>query len=121
MLARSRLNRVFLGLSVLVFCNACSAGPYIDELRSTDTTHGLYEIREFARQFVAEQNAKNGTSWYALDPNLKSQVTKCAVPLRAKWAPKSSGFSGNPVLVYCVKPIRGDQWTLDVPVAQGKN
>lgn len=116
MLALSPLNKIFLALPILVLCNASSAGPYINELRSTDTTHGLYEIRDFARQFVAEQNAKNGTDWDVLDPNLKSQVTKCAVPLRAKWAPKSSGFSGNPVLVYCLKPIRGEQWTLDVPV-----
>ena len=103
MSARSPLNSVAFALSVIAFSQPCFAREYIDQLRSTETVHGLYEVREAARKFVADENARNNTHWEALGPNLKAQVAKCVAPLSAKWAPKSAGMSGKNVLISCSK------------------
>jgi hypothetical protein len=122
MSARSQLVRGVVAISIACAGYPCFGYEYIEKLHSTETAHGLYEVREAARKFVAEENAREKSNWVALDPNLKAQVTKCDVPLRAKWAPKSAGMAGNNVLVYCTKTIRGsaasEQWTLAVPVDQ---
>jgi len=54
-------------------------------MRSDDAVHGLYEIREEARRFIAEENAGHQGEWQAGDPNLKVLVPRCAVPLTARW------------------------------------
>jgi hypothetical protein len=126
MLDQLQLNKSRLLCTLQLFVAAyalpgyCGGNP-IDESHTTDSRHGLYEVREEARKFVAEFNAENHTYWLAGEPNLKSMVTKCAIPLRATWAPKSYGLTGKAVLVYCSKIIDGahaerDQWTLQVPV-----
>ncbi len=120
MSAQSLLNKGLAAICIACVACPCFGRDYIEELRSTETTHGLYEVREAARKFVAEENTRERSNWIALEPNLKSQVTKCAVPLKAKWAPKSAGMTGKNVLVYCTKTIYvsapSEQWTLAVPV-----
>jgi hypothetical protein len=120
MSARSLLSNGLVAIAIGSVAYQCSAREYIEELRSTETTHGLYEVREAARKFVSEENIRAKTTWEALEPNLKARVAKCAVPLKAKWAPASAGMAGKNVLVYCTETIRGsspgEQWTLAVPV-----
>lgn len=96
----------------------------IDQWHSTTTIHGLYEIREEARKFIANQNSANHTKWVALDPNYKIIVPRCIVPLKAKWAPESHRFSQKSVLVYCIKSISTNnelkKWDVIIPVVLTK-
>jgi hypothetical protein len=89
-------------------CTAAHAQSYgIETDRTTAEKHGLFEVRERAREFVAKWNGREGTTWEAMDPNLKIMVPRCAVPLRAIWAPKSYKLSRPNVLVYCVRTVDG--------------
>lgn len=125
MSAQSLLNKVVFAIFVLAVCQPCAARDYIDQLRSTESVHGLYEVREAARKFVTDENARNNTHWKVLEPNLKAQVAKCAVPLSAKWAPKSARMSGKNVLIFCLRTVQKskseEQWTLAVPVIRHKS
>ncbi|MBB2673727.1 UNVERIFIED_ORG: hypothetical protein GGE44_003296 [Rhizobium esperanzae] len=50
----------------------CLASWSIDTDRSTSDKHGLFEIREEARRFVSQENAKE--QWDLLEPNAKVLV-----------------------------------------------
>jgi hypothetical protein len=63
----------------------CFASSGIEDMRSNDVMHGLYEIGEAARNFVVLENARTHGQWEAGDPNLKVFVPRCAVPLKAQW------------------------------------
>jgi hypothetical protein len=83
--------------------------------------HGLAEIQFFAQKFVTEENKKNNANLLALEPDLRSQVPECAVPLRGKWiASKYYRFYERVVLVYCIKTITNkygeDKWNIEVPI-----
>jgi hypothetical protein len=119
----SPLNGFILSSTVcLVFSTSCFAaeGTYrgIDDDRTGSGMHGLYEIREEARIFVAKENAKNHTEWIALDPNLKTVVPECAVPLKTKWVSKNYGMTGKNVWVICEKTVnpKYPKWSVPVPV-----
>lgn len=124
MLEQLRSNKAKTALAALIVCVGYSLPGFcydlIEKMHTTETVHGLYEIKEEAQKFITEQNAKNHTDWFAGSPNLKTQVTRCAVPLKTKWAPASYELSGKNVLVYCTKTIKGysnkTQWTIIVPV-----
>lgn len=91
----------------------------IEDDRSNGVKHGLFEIREEARQFIARENLSRGTHWETLDPNLKIFVPKCAVPLTAKWVPKSYGLSAPNVAVTCRRTVDGSwekHWDVFVPI-----
>ncbi len=92
----------------------------IDDDRSADFKHGLFEIREEARAFVARENAAKGTKWEALEPNLKIFVPRCALPLKTKWASKDRGLSSPSVMVICEKTVADNhsksEWNVLVPV-----
>ncbi|MBB5574334.1 MULTISPECIES: hypothetical protein [Rhizobium] len=92
----------------------------IEDDRTNGVKHGLFEIREKARQFIASENMSGGTHWEVLDPNLKIQVPRCAVPLTAKWVPKTYGLSAPNVAVTCSRTIDGSSerhWDVFVPVS----
>ncbi|MDQ0071482.1 hypothetical protein J2W34_003276 [Variovorax boronicumulans] len=63
-------------LPLLLLASArCFASWSIEADRSTAEIHGLFEIRQEARDFVARENAASrGGWWVALDPNLKILV-----------------------------------------------
>ncbi|MFC5474648.1 hypothetical protein [Paraherbaspirillum soli] len=124
MLAQSRLNNSvkLLLVSIALFSIPCfsqSAYQGIDDDHTTATKHGLYEIREEARKFVAQENTKNHTNWETLDPNLKIVVPKCVVPLKTKWVPEDRGLSNKSVWVLCAQTLNKNykKWDVYVPVA----
>lgn len=97
-------------------------------MRSHDSTQGLYEIREQARAFVAQQNAKGGVIWRAGEPNLKVFVPRCAVALDARWdtirwsSTDARGAvvpqSRRVIAVRCTRTVDPPrQWDVHVPVA----
>lgn len=92
----------------------------VDDEHSTETTHGLYEIREEARKFMVEENRRAHTGWVVGDPDLKTLVPRCAVPLKVKWVPESYGLTNKSVMVYCTKPVKPyssrDQWDVAITV-----
>lgn len=121
---RSNSHAIVLLIAGVIMLSMASDGYCyrgIDDEHTTDRTHGLYEIREEARKFMATQNAINHTNWEVGDPDLRAHPTRCAVPLKVKWAPASYELSGKGVLVYCTKTIKGyskdDQWNLTIDVS----
>lgn len=127
MSALSRLNKLTFVLAVL------SGGAHADgsrievdplaQYRTEGDVHGLYEIREAAKNFLVNERAKGGPSGSAGDPNLKTQVTRCAVPVTVNWVPKSAGYTGSNVSVNCRKTILPQQeknWNVIVPVHTDK-
>ncbi|EJZ18862.1 hypothetical protein RCCGEPOP_23287, partial [Rhizobium sp. Pop5] len=83
------LLRPILFAASLSACVPCLAAWSIETDRSTPEKHGLFEIREQARRFIAQENARGQEQWDVLEPNAKVLVPRCAVPLRAEWTPKS--------------------------------
>lgn len=114
-------RRALLPFLLLLASARCLASWSIENDRSTAEMHGLYEIREEAREFVAKENAKGQSAWVALDPNLKVVVPRCSVPLRTQWTPKSYGMTGRNVMVSCARAVGPMQkWNVHVPVVTGK-
>ena len=114
-------SRTFLPLLLLLASARCLASWSIETDHSTAEMHGLYEIREEARSFVAKENAKGQSGWVALDPNLKVVVPRCSVPLKTQWTPKSYGLTGRNVMVICTQAVGPMQkWNVHVPVARNK-
>lgn len=119
-----RWRSVFLsGLLSAGVAQNCSAANIayrgIEDDRSSAVKHGLFEIRQEARQFIASENVSRGTHWEALDANLKILVPRCAVPLTVRWVPKSYGLSAPNVAVICSRTIDGSweaHWDVFVPV-----
>lgn len=117
-----RMYTSFVAALFLVAGASSALAGTLDEDRTRGDIHGLFEIRDAAVQFMAAENAKNGTNWQVLEPNRKILVTKCAVALRVQWVPKSHGLSGPNVAVSCaktVKPTIQDKWKVFVPIAKG--
>ncbi len=120
----SLLLTTTLFFSYSAICFSKDITDPIDQWHSTTTIHGIYEIREEARKFIANQNSANHTKWVTLDPNYKTIVPRCIVPLKVKWVPKSYGLSQKSVLVYCAKSISTNNelkgWDVAVPVIPTK-
>ncbi|WP_348627579.1 hypothetical protein [Rhizobium sp. R693] len=122
-------NRTPMLQSLLVitafFASASAAASLdIENDRSTSIRHGLFEIREAARRFISNENAKGLQQWDVLEPNLKTFVPRCAVPLKARWTPKSFGLSRQSVMVICptaIANIAMRSWDVHVPVRQKQN
>lgn len=115
---------LLLCLGVLIttahHCSASEAAYRgIEDDRTNGVKHGLFEIREEARRFIARENLSGGTDWKVLDPNLKIQVPRCAVPLTVKWVPETYGLSAPNVAVTCAGTVGGSwerHWNVFVPV-----
>ena len=117
---RSGIRLLLIPVSFFSFsCFADVAYRGIADDHATADRHGLYEIREEARKFVAMENASNLTRWEVLDPNLKIVVPRCVVPLKTKWAPKDRGLSSKSVWVICERTVdeQYKKWDVFVPVA----
>jgi len=121
----------FLPSLLLVSAVHAVGATGIEDMRSNDAIHGLYEIRESAREFVARENGKAGNAWEAGEPNLKVLVPRCAVPLKARWDTirwSSTGRGGEAVpherrviSVACMQAVKPSQkWDVHVPVVQRK-
>ncbi|WHO75463.1 hypothetical protein [Rhizobium sp. BT03] len=113
--------RSILLAATLSACVLCLTSWSIETDRSTEYKNGLFEIREEARRFVAQENAKGPQQWDVLEPNAKVLVPRCAVPLRAQWTPKRLGRSEPSVMVICATAVANDvmsHWDVPVPVRQ---
>ena len=119
-------RRHLFPLCLVLAATHCLSSTSIEDMRSNDAVHGLYEIREEARKFVSQENARNrGTEWVALEPNLKVLVPRCAVPLKARWHDiwwfDNNGTSElvkrsrRVISVACTHP---QKWDVHVPVHQ---
>jgi hypothetical protein len=124
------IHRNLLPLWLLIWATHCFSSTSIEDMRSNDAVHGLNEIREEARNFVAQVNARNPQSeWEALDPNLKVLVPRCAVALKARWheiwwfdtsaESKLIKRSRQVIAVECTRTADSAQkWDVHVPVFQ---
>ena len=84
--------------------------------RTTKLDHGMYEIREAGREFLAKERRKKG-AWEAMDPDIRAIVPRCAVPLRARWAVMADLEKNEGVEVRCMKSIDSKMrhWEILVP------
>ncbi|MBX5241659.1 hypothetical protein [Rhizobium sp. NLR22b] len=111
--------RSIVFITALTACIPCLASWSIETDRSTPDKHGLFEIREKARRFIAQENANAHEQWNVLEPNAKVLVPRCAVPLQARWTPKSLGRSKPSVIVICAAAVPNavmERWDVPVPV-----
>ncbi|MFS2125160.1 hypothetical protein [Pseudomonas sp. Pseusp97] len=116
------LRRAWLAIlpGLLLGTNCLAAGSPLDDYRSSESIHGLYEIGQAARAFVAVENARNGTDWAVAEPNLKTIVARCSVPLDARWgeirlfAPDGRELRRRVVEVVCAKPVSGKSWKVSL-------
>lgn len=103
--------------------NGLAAGSSLEEWRSNDAIHGLYEIDQAARAFVAAENARSKARWTVAEPNLKTLVARCSVPLDTRWgkirlfAPDGRELTGRVVEVVCTQPVSGERWTISLRVS----
>ncbi|WBM70940.1 hypothetical protein OH773_01335 [Buttiauxella sp. WJP83] len=120
MLARSSLISFF---SVMFFSSVVLSEPsetFLSKFRSTDSTHGLYEINKEAIKFINTENNRLGIHRRSLEPNFKISVPRCETPLKTGWTPQSYGLGKYSVAVYCNKTVSGSyekKWRVDVPTA----
>ncbi|MBJ2154202.1 hypothetical protein [Variovorax sp. IB41] len=115
-------SRALLLLFLSLASARCFAAWRIETDRSTAEMHGLFEIRQEARDFVAKENARTHSGWVALDPNMKILVPRCSVPLETRWTPKSYGLTGRNVMVTCARAVGTtlQKWNVNVPVTRKK-
>lgn len=114
------MKRLLFALMVCLSAGAVGAESTawaIEQSRSTNNIHGLYEIQQEAQAFLQNENKRRGTDFYVGEPNLKVLVPTCAVPLKAKWAtPKHTRV--YTVVVSCRKAIPENygkaKWDVDV-------
>jgi hypothetical protein len=124
--------RNLLPLLLLVWATHCFSSSSIEGMRSNDVVHGLYEIREEARKFVAQENARTRGKWEASEPNLKVLVPRCATHLKARWDAIwwfNASKSGEPlqrssrrvIAVVCTRTASAPKdWVVHVPAHQRK-
>ena len=72
----------------------------ISDSHTTETTHGLWEIKEAAETFQKIEEKKNHIYREVLDPNLKIIVPRCITNLRAEWN--------------AINQVQGDKYTISV-------
>ncbi|MFV3411061.1 hypothetical protein ACQCLI_03385 [Pseudomonas nitroreducens] len=100
-----------------------AAGSHLEEWRSTESVQGLYEIDQAARAFVAAENARSKARWTVAEPNLKTLVARCSVPLDPRWgeirlfAPDGRELTDRVVEVACTQPVSGERWTISLRVS----
>ncbi|MBB3647535.1 hypothetical protein FHX14_003750 [Rhizobium sp. BK619] len=113
--------RSILVAATLPACILCLTAWSIETDRSTEYKQGLFEIRQEARRFIAQENVSEHEQWNVLEPNAKVLVPRCAVPLQAQWTPKSLGRSKPSVMVVCPAAVPNavmKRWDVPVPVRQ---
>lgn len=104
--------------------NGLAAGAPLEDYRSGESVHGLYEIDQAARTFVAAENARNQAGWTVAEPNLKTLVARCTVPLATRWgeirlfAPDGRELARKVVEVVCPKPVSGESWKVSLRTRQ---
>jgi hypothetical protein len=116
--------RSILVAATLPACILCLTSWSIATDRSTESKHGLFEIREEARHFIARENTKGQRHWDVLEPNAKVLVPRCAVPLQTQWTPKSLGRSKPSVMVICTVAAPNSvmrRWDVHVPIERKSN
>lgn len=120
------LRRTWLAVlpGLMLGAGGFAAGSHLEDWRSTASIHGLYEIDQAARAFVAAENARRNTDWTVAEPNLKTLVARCSVPLDTRWgeirlfAPDGRELIRKVVEVVCAKPVSGKSWTVSLRVSR---
>lgn len=127
MLAPLRSNSVSLAVLLIALCskNGLAADVNEDplsEYRTRGNRHGLYEIREAARDFISRERVKGRNEWQVGDPDIRTVVWECAVPLRSNWRISDEGKRTG-VSVSCNKTLDNapvPKWRVTVPIAPMK-
>lgn len=118
---KSRWSMLAIAMTLLSHPCFASGDTPSDPLlgyRTDYQTHGLYEIREAAIHYLDREGSKQRAGWRVLDPDLRVQVDKCAVPLKSRWVEKSVQSPYPSIEVHCASTVdpRHPVWTVSVPV-----
>lgn len=113
---------IFLLLASLI--GATCNGADFDEdplakYRTKGERHGLYEIREAARDFIKRENGAKQSGWRVGDPDIRIVDWECSVPLKARW--RSGEQGARPAVTgSCSRTLENapvKDWKVLVPVA----
>lgn len=113
---------IFLLLAPLITATCNGADFDEDPLaryRTKGNRHGLYEIREAARNFISRERVKGRNEWQVGDPDILTVVWECDVPLRSSWRISDDGKRTG-VSVSCNKTLDNapvPKWRITVPIA----
>lgn len=122
MWARFLFNSFLLLVAGVYMLPAFAAPPGdadpLARYRNGPTIHGLYEIREVARDFLSRESARRNVLLTPMDPDIRIFVPRCAVPLTAQWARKQVYHNQPGVDVICRKSVNEKQktWEVFVPL-----
>lgn len=110
---------LLFAFSIFGSCNVAQAWNTDDD-RTRGEIQGLYEIRKEAMKFMDQWNKSYGTSYELLEPNSKTFVPRCAVPLRTAWSEENKGQRLADVSVICDKTnFPGmKRWVVVVPALE---
>jgi hypothetical protein len=103
--------------SVSCFAQDVTTDPLL-EYRTKGNRHGLYEIREAAKEFIRRENIAKKSHWVVGNPDIRVVVWECAVPLVAKWN-EADERRGPRVAVSCPRTLENapvKTWRVRVPV-----
>ncbi|OJU47947.1 MAG: hypothetical protein BGN96_05560 [Bacteroidales bacterium 45-6] len=103
---------------LLLFSFFCNAQYSMKQDTTRGNIQGLYEIQQAAIKFITRWNQSHQTNYMAGEPNLKSLVCRCEVPLKTAWMNNSKRGKRLFVEVICDKSFceNGKKWSMPVPV-----
>lgn len=94
-------------LCILLTTNANGNNKtYVDKHLGTGEIQGLKYIKDAAHARMARYNKKYRTKWVAYEPDTRTLLTKCAVPLRTSW------YKATQLDV--IKPVGKHYWYIKV-------
>lgn len=121
---------IFFIFSLLMLgCKGLPAKTFVEKHVGDDTIQGLKYINDQAIEFINTYNQTHHTNWQSLEPDPKTIVYKCSVPMQAKWITAVSDVIGIDHDVYyiavsCNKTVsnieEAKQWVIEVPTTRPK-
>lgn len=103
-------------LMIVINGYANNTGTFVQNHIGNHKIQGLKYVNNTVQDFIKNHNKLYGTKWRALEPNAKTLVAKCQVPLTAKWAivPNQIHYV---IRVGCLKTGAGShnkRWHIDI-------
>ena len=120
---------IFLFFLIIFPPYICAKNTFIETDYGDRTWHGLKHINDVAQAFMKDFNKKNHSEWRSLQPDPRTGVYKCDVPLRTSWkSAYTKGFAppDEPnywfIKVSCDKTVstheESKKWDLLIPTTR---
>lgn len=109
---RPTINKALLTILSVFYLNNAYADnlTYVDKHLGNNKIQGLKYIKDAAHAHMARYNKKYRTKWVAYEPDTRTLLTKCAVPLKTNWYKATQSD--------VIKPVNNDYWYIKVSCAR---